>query len=115
MNEHVFWLLELSVDPDKISEFAALRDEMIADVSANEPGALDYEWFLSADGTVCHIFERYIDSEATMVHLNRFFSSYASRFFDAATTKRMTVYGNISEDVHAALSKAGAVFMTSWK
>jgi quinol monooxygenase YgiN len=33
-----------------------------------EPGTLDYEYYLSADRTVCHIHERYRDSEGLITN-----------------------------------------------
>jgi len=54
----VSWTLELSLKPGHEPEFTALMTEMVAATSANEAGALSYEWSLSADGATCNIYER---------------------------------------------------------
>jgi quinol monooxygenase YgiN len=46
-------------------------NDMVESTKA-EPGALNYEWFISEDGTSCHIYERYADSAAAMVHMGHF-------------------------------------------
>ena len=50
--------LELSLKPGHEAKLAALVSEMVAATSANEAGALSYEWSLSADGATCNIYER---------------------------------------------------------
>ena len=50
MNTHVCWMLELQVREGRDEEFRALMAEMAAATEASEPGTLDYEWSLSADG-----------------------------------------------------------------
>jgi quinol monooxygenase YgiN len=114
MNEHVFWLLELEIFPGKLDDFQALKDEMIASVNENEPGTLNYEWFISADKTQCHIYERYENSSSVMAHLGNFGGKFAERFFSASEAKKMVVYGNVSDQVRAALTEIGAEFMGPW-
>jgi hypothetical protein len=52
----VSWMLELSLKPGHEAEFTALMTEMVAATSANEAGALSYEWSLSADGATCVVY-----------------------------------------------------------
>ena len=77
MATDVFWMPELSLKPGHEPEFTALMTEMVAATSANEAGALSYEWSLSADGATCHIFERYADSAAVMTHPGAFAEKFA--------------------------------------
>ncbi len=58
MSAHVCWMLHMQVQEGRHAELRALMDEMSAATHANEPGTLDYEWSLSADGTTCHLWER---------------------------------------------------------
>src|SRR4051812_37681310 len=41
------------IAPDKLSEFKRIVGEAVA-MTKEEPGCLQYDWFLSADETVCH-------------------------------------------------------------
>ncbi len=109
MSNNVHWILEVAIKDGELDNFKALAEEMSAATKANEPGTLAYEWFVSADGKTCHIYERYADSAATMVHLGSFGANFAERLLAIAEPKRFDVYGNPDDQVRAALAGFGAV------
>jgi len=109
MSGNVHWNLEMAVKDGQLDAFKALMAEMVAATQANEPGTMNYEWFLSEDGRTCHIYERYQDSAATLVHLGSFGKLYAERFMAAATPTRFSLYGAPSDEVKQALAPIGAV------
>ena len=111
MSDHVYWIIEANVQDGKLEELKSLMQEMSEATKADEPGALNYEWSLSEDGTVCHIFERYADSAATMVHMGNFGKKFAGRFMGALKPFRCTLYGNPDEKVCAAMKPMGYVAM----
>jgi quinol monooxygenase YgiN len=104
MNKHVYWILELELRLGKERDFHELMREMVAATRDNEPGTLAYEWSLDKDGRTCHIFERYSNSAAVMVHLAKFGEDYAERFFGMLSPTRFTIYGSPSQLVKDALS-----------
>jgi quinol monooxygenase YgiN len=104
MATDVSWILELNVQPGHEREFSALMQEMVGSTKENEPGTLDYQWSTSADGGVCHIFERYVDSAAVMVHLATFGEKYAGRFLEILAPVRFVVYGSPNQEVKDALA-----------
>jgi quinol monooxygenase YgiN len=107
----VSWMLELSVQPGREKDLTLLANEMVAATRANEAGTLDYEWSLSSDGSVCHIFERYADSAAVMVHLGTFDKKFAARFLEILKPARFVVYGSPSPEVKDALDGMNAVYL----
>lgn len=111
MATHVSWMLELSVQPGRVNDFKVLMNEMVTATRANEAGTLDYEWSTSADGSVCHIFERYVDSAAVMTHLATFGEKFAGRFLEILKPVRFVVYGSPGQGVKAALAGFNAVYM----
>jgi len=111
MREAISWVLEMAIKPGELDNFKALMDEMVEDVQASQPDTTIYEWFYSEDGSACHIYERYTDSAATMIHLGSFAENYAERFLGAADPTRLVVYGNPSDEVRAIVGGFGAVFM----
>jgi quinol monooxygenase YgiN len=111
MGNNVSWMLELNVQPGREKDFKALMEEMIGGTRANEPGTLAFEWSLSADGATCHIFERYSDSAAVMVHAGNFGAKYAGRFLEILKPVRMVVYGAPSNEVKNGLAAFNPVFM----
>lgn len=61
MGEQVAWQVELAVKPGALEDFRALTGEMVA-ATRGEPGVLSYERFVSADGMVVHVDERYYEA-----------------------------------------------------
>ena len=111
MATEVSWMLELSLTPGHEPEFTVLMTEMVAATSANEAGALSYEWSLSTDGTTCHVFERYADSAAVLAHLVTFGEKFAGRFLEMLTPVRCVVYGSPSPQVKEGLAGLNPVYM----
>ncbi|MFT5501558.1 MAG: quinol monooxygenase YgiN [Woeseiaceae bacterium] len=113
MNDSVFWMLDLQVVEGQEAALHSLMAEMVKATQANEPGTLVYEWNLSEDGTVCHLFERYSDSEALMIHLGSFGEKFAERFLAVLNPIRFFVYGSPSDAVKDALAGFNPVYMQS--
>jgi len=112
MDQSVYWNLELHIKPEKKENLQALVDEMAARTHEHEPGALNYEWQVNEEKTECHIFERYIDSDALMTHLGNFQAHFAERFFEILEIKRWQVYGNPNDQVKETLGSMGAEFLS---
>jgi quinol monooxygenase YgiN len=111
MAADVSWMLELNLQPGREKDFRTLMNEMVTATRANEPGTLIYEWNTSADGSVCHLYERYIDSAAAMTHLGTFGGKFAARFLEILKPVRLVLYGSPSQKVRDALAGVGAVQM----
>ena len=111
MSDHVHWLVEFEIKDGQREAFKALMEEMVAATWANEPATMNYEWFLGEDQRTCHIYERYVDSAATMVHLKTFGQTYAERFLKLAEPAGFTLYGNPDAQVLEALAAVGPTRM----
>jgi len=112
MSNNVSWNLRVSINDGMLEEFRALADEMIA-ATATEDGALCYEWYVSEDGSTCHIIERYADSAAMMVHLGNFGANYADRFMPMVQVTSFDIYGPANDEVRNALAGFGTVHYDS--
>ncbi len=111
MSEHIHWMLELELKPDAESDLRALMLEMVGATKADEPGALNYEWYFNEAGTVCHLYERYADSEAALIHMGNFGKKFAARFMGLVRPTGMTVYGPVNDKLRATLTQMNATFM----
>jgi len=111
MAMEVSWMLELNLKPGRENEFSALMNEMIASAREKEPGTLSYEWSISADASVCHIFERYTDSEAILIHLVTFGKEFAPRFLELLSPTRCVIYGSPSQEARNGLAVLNPVYM----
>ncbi len=114
MSDAVSWVLELAVKDGQLDAFKALAQEMSEATQADEPGATHYEWFIDADGKTIHIFERYADDAATMIHLGTFGAKFAERFLACVDPARLMVYGDPNAEVREALAGLGAAHMTQF-
>jgi quinol monooxygenase YgiN len=112
MTKHIFWLFEVSIKEGHLDPLKELMQEMSTATQQDEPNMLNYEWWINADESACHIFERYEDSAAVMVHLGNFGSKFAERFMSHADPAAITVYGNAGDDVKAALADFGPQYLT---
>ncbi|MBT8487473.1 MAG: antibiotic biosynthesis monooxygenase [Gemmatimonadetes bacterium] len=110
MTDTVAWNLQLAVQDGRLGEAKSLMAEMVESTRA-EKGAIDYEWFLSDDGTVCHICEKYRDSAAALEHLGNFGANFAERFLECLSPTSLHVYGTPSDDVREVMDGFGAVYL----
>ena len=113
MSEQVAWVLQMSVKEGQYDNLVALMNEMVAATEADEPRALSYEWSVSEDKTVCHLYERYADSAATMVHLGNFGRKFMKRFFSILKVTHVPVYGSPNDEVKQAMATLNPVYMGS--
>lgn len=113
MNSNVSWVYELEIQPGREHDFSVLMEEMVNATQANESGTLNYEWSTSADGKVCHIYERYADSAAVLTHGRIFGERFAGRFLAVLKPVRLVVYGSPSAVVKDALAGMNPIYMQS--
>jgi len=111
MSNWCAWMLEMQVQEGRENDVRALMEEMVAATLANEPGTLNYEWSFSDDGRICHLYERYRDSDAAMVHGRTFGTKFAPRFFEVLAPTRFTFYGSPSDEVRELAAPFNPVVM----
>ena len=110
MGTDVSWMIELSVNSGSEEDLRALINDAVT-ATRNEPRTLAYEWSLSPDGSICHIYERYADSAAVMEHLAAFRAKFADRFMKLVKPVRITMYGSPSQELKDALAALNPLFM----
>jgi quinol monooxygenase YgiN len=111
MTENIYWVLEVTINPGRFEELETLVAELVEATQKNEVGALDYEWAISDDRQVCHIYERYQDSAAAMTHMESFGVHFAARFMEAVKPTRVVVHGTPSAQLKDALAGLNPVYM----
>jgi quinol monooxygenase YgiN len=111
MTENVYWLFELAINPGRFEDLKIIIADMVEATQRNEVGALNYEWAISDDRQVCHLYERYQDSAAALTHLESFGTNFAARFMEVVKPTRLVVYGTPSAQVKNALAKLSPIYM----
>lgn len=106
----ISWRVELSVKPGQLENFKALTGMMV-EMSKNELGTLSYQRFVTDDGRSVHLYERYIDSVAAVMHLHAFTKHFGERFMSMAHRESFLVFGSPSEELKRVLDGLGAIYL----
>jgi quinol monooxygenase YgiN len=112
MSENVYWVLEVTIQPDRFDDLKALVSAMVEATKSNEPGTLNYEWSISADRSVSTVYERYEDSAAVLTHMGSFNAHFAAQFLALVKPAGFVVYGAPSPAVKDVLSGLNPVYMS---
>jgi quinol monooxygenase YgiN len=108
--DEISWRVELSVNPGQLENFKALTGMMV-EMSKDEPGTLSYQRFVTDDGRSVHLYERYIDSVAALMHLHVFTKHFGERFMSMAHRESFLVFGSPSDELKRVLDGLGAVYL----
>jgi quinol monooxygenase YgiN len=111
MSDEISWRVELAIKRGQVDNFRKLTGEMVSS-TRSEPGVLTYQRFVSQDGKVVHVYERYADSVAALAHLRTFVEQFSGRFSRMVERKHFTVYGIPSEELRNVLDGFGAVYFS---
>jgi quinol monooxygenase YgiN len=99
MNNNLIVMAENDIHDGQIETLKALLGEIIDSVERSEPGTLNYEWFIADDGKSVHVYERYADADACVLHLMKLGETYAQRLFACLTCTKIAVYGTPNDAV----------------
>ncbi len=113
VSQTVSWNLQVSLREGRLDDARALMNDMMA-ATRDEEGAKHYNWYITDDGSTCHINESYVDSDAVLVHLGNFGASFAERFLGCFQPTQLSVYGSPSDQARAALDGLGAAYLGHW-
>jgi len=98
VSENVSFIVELELSPQQSDQLQAVMQEMADRTRADEPGTLEYQWFLNAEANACYIFERYADAHAAVVH-SRTFPPELEERAQAFRPTRLTAYGKLTPTI----------------
>jgi len=110
MQNDIYSMYHLSIDPSDFEVFEALVKELVT-ATSKEPGTTIYEYVVNADRTVVHIVERY-QVEGLLPHVEQTFAPYAEQFLNLAKIEKLYVYGNTTPEIRNKLDGFGAEYLT---
>jgi quinol monooxygenase YgiN len=112
MEPNISWIFELTLTTGTAAQLKALMVELVEAAKNTEPGTLAYEWTLSADEKICHVHEKYEDSDAALTHLNTFTEKFAARLMELGDATGFTVYGTPSDELKEVLKGFNGEYMS---
>ena len=105
----IAYLIEMTIEDGKTDEFKALAAAYTDAVRAGEPGTLEYQWWLSEDGSKGLLKETFTGSEALLTHIANVGPSLSDLLAIAPFT-RWEIFGEPSADARNALDEFGVVY-----
>ena len=111
MSGNIILVVEGKVKPGALDEFKTQMKTLVDTTKADEPDTLIYECYLADDNVNFEIYERYLNSAATLVHLNSYIEKFAEAFQTVGDTTKVTVYGAPDDAVKQILDGFGAIYV----
>jgi quinol monooxygenase YgiN len=112
-NNNVHFRAEIIIAEGKIEEYKKLVQDMSKEVEANEPDAIDYQFYLDKAETKCIAWETYANSEAVFAHIKGIASqTILPKIHSVSKISRLDVYGNPNEELRKALTSFGPQIYT---
>ena len=107
----VAYLFEMTIQDGKVDEFKEKAAAYTAAVKDGEQGTLEYQWWLSEDGTRSLLKEAFDSSESLLKHLENVGPSLPDLLAIAPIT-RFEVFGEVSPEARSELDSLGAQYVT---
>lgn len=108
MNDQIYTVYHLRLEPHNFPAFQALVEKIVAE-TAKEADASIYEYVVNYDRTEVHIVERY-RTAGLLPHVEQTFAPFAEDFLSLATIEKTFVYGNITPEIKNKLDGFGAIY-----
>ena len=94
----ISWNVEAKIKKGKLDELKELITKGSSQVKINGINTLAYEFWFSPDNKIVHYYNRYLNSEALIFHMNNI-SPMLPELLKLATPKKITVYGPANDSV----------------
>lgn len=111
MRDEIYWVVTAALKPEDYDAFVEAITPLVA-ATREEPGSNAYDYSVSSDRTVVHIYESYRDSAAVVAHVEGTFSRFAEEFGRLVTIDGFVVYGWPDEAAKKILDGFGSTYMT---
>jgi quinol monooxygenase YgiN len=113
-NNMVRFAVDLTINEGKFHQFESIAQAMI-EGTLKEPGALTYDWFLSADRKRCRLIEDYADAKAVLAHCTGpVVREWVPKMLETASISAFEVYGDPGPEAAKILAGVGAEIFPLW-
>ena len=105
-------LVEFAIKDGELGSYRDASTEMRAAVQEDEPGTIQYDWWLSSDGTRGFNIEAFRDSDALATHMANS-AALVGDLIAAADVVRVEVFGELTKAGHASIEGAATGYFSS--
>ena len=103
-------IARVKIRPGQFEGFKSQAAEILRLTREKDTQTLRYDWFLNQDETDCEVHEAYLSEEGLIEHNQHVVEARDAWFRDYAFDHRMSVYGEISQQLSDLFDKhAGGV------
>jgi quinol monooxygenase YgiN len=107
---HLQVIARVKIRPGQLEGFQTQAAEILRLAREKDTQTLRYDWFLNQDETECEVHEAYLSEEGLIEHNQHVVAARDAWFRDYAFDHRMSVYGEISQQLTDLFNKhAGGV------
>jgi quinol monooxygenase YgiN len=107
---HLQVIARVKVRPGQLEGFKTQAAEILRLAQEKDTQTLRYDWFLNEDETQCEVHEAYLSEQGLIEHNQHVVAVRDAWFRDYAYDHRMSVYGEISQQLSDLFTKhAGGV------
>jgi quinol monooxygenase YgiN len=101
--QEITFIIECKVRPGRASEFDLLVP--VLEAAANQdPGTIEYRWYVGPTPTARDLYERYRDSEATLAHIEALGKDLTQRYLQTVQVRSVIMIGPASDELRAQLA-----------
>lgn len=112
MTNNIYWILKANIGEGNLAALKELAAKF-CHMTQEEPGVVAYEWSVSEDGKVLHIYERYADSDAGLAHLANVGPSLPE-LMALVTPVSIECYGNVGDNLKDAMKALPMSYMETF-
>ena len=113
MDSNISWHVEAKIKKGKLDELKEWITKASYQVKKHEIGTLAYEFWLSQDKEYIHYYNRYLNSDALILHMNNI-SHLLPELLKLATPKKITVYGPANDNVKNILKHLNPSYFNNY-
>lgn len=95
-----------SIPSDNLDRFKKVAGDCLEIVKERDTGTLQYDWFLSADGTQCVVRETYASSDDVMNHMGNL-GEVLGELLELGGRPEIEICGDLSDELADALAPFG--------
>lgn len=107
MEERIIIIATLQLIENKLSELQKTVKELQTHCLKTENGMLQYDWYLSDDGSTIKVLETYVNSAVVLFHFDNL-KSFAPKLSKSRSFISLEVYGNANEELKERVKKINA-------
>ena len=109
-SDDITFIIDLKINENTNEDLNVFVEEITQNVIDKEDFCLEYAYYLSDDGVSVTLYEKYINSESAIKHVQNFMAGpFFDRFFNLFTLEKFIVTGPASEEFKSFTKENGFV------